>query len=819
MVNYTTEELASIINGKLTGPKNLIFNTIIIDSRNLPANNNSVFFALQGKFHDGHNYINNLYDKGVRIFVVNKEESNHLVDKGCAFIKVENTLMALHKLAAFHRKRFTYPVLAITGSNGKTVVKEWLYECLRKEYNIIRSPKSFNSQVGVPLSIMLMDDIHQTAIIEAGISMPGEMEKLAEIINPDLGILTMIGDAHQENFIDINQKIDEKIKLFKSAKKIYTSAQQKNVLKVLKDKYPDKKILCWSISENADLTIKNITKTKNNIIAEGFFNKNPIKLQIPFFDNASIENILLISLILFDMEYDNITINERIGILEPLAMRLELKQGKNNCTIINDAYNSDINSLSIAIDLLNRQNQNKSKTLILSDILESSKSENELYKTISALIKEKKVDNFIGIGEALIRNKSQFDSNSKFFESTDSFLATQPENYFSDEAILVKGARKFEFEKIIHALERKEHRTILEINLNALVHNLNVFRSLIKPSTKMMAMVKAFSYGTGAHEIAGLLQYHRIDYLGVAFVDEGITLRQSGINTPIIVMQPEEYAFDTMIKFNLEPEIYNFEILQNLCKYLKRKNIENYPVHIKFDTGMNRMGFLPDESDKVIETLKETKELLVKSVFSHLAASDEPAQDDFTHLQIKKFNYIRNKFLNAFDYKIIFHLCNSEGIVRFPEAQFDMVRLGIGLYGICNSLNDKLMHIGTLKSTIIQVKKVNKGESVGYNRKWIAQKDSEIAIVPIGYADGINRKLGNGKGYFIVKNNKVPIVGNICMDVCMIDVTGLNAKTGDEVIIFGKENTVQEIADVIGTIPYEILTSISGRVKRIYYQE
>ncbi|MDY6801063.1 MAG: bifunctional UDP-N-acetylmuramoyl-tripeptide:D-alanyl-D-alanine ligase/alanine racemase [Bacteroidota bacterium] len=816
---YTTLEIAKLIDAQSFIKKDGKIQYLLIDSRNLVSTVNALFFAIRGERHDGHDFIKELYHKGVKNFVVEKipEYKNDL--ENASFLLVDNTLKALQKVAAAHRTKFNYPVVGITGSNGKTIVKEWLFHLIQGKKNVVRNPKSYNSQVGVPLSVWLMSEINNFAIFEAGISMPGEMQLLEKIIHPDIGLITNVGEAHQENFKDYKEKCVEKLKLFDHSKQIIYCKDHSLIHQEIEARFPDKNVFTWSENSDANLKILNKSRKDHSTFIDFQFNNKENHIIIPFTDSASIEDAIHVLAVLLATGIIPEDFQQKFETLPSVAMRLELKKGINNCTLINDSYNSDLNSLSIALNYLEQQNQHSQKTLIISDILQSGKEEKELYQEVSKLLKKYYVNRLIGIGEALSNQGDLFTLEKRFFKTTSDFLHHLTKNDFADEAILLKGARDFHFEKISSVLEEKSHRTVLEINLNAMVHNLNYFRSKLDHGTKIMAMVKALSYGSGTFEIANILQYQRVDYLGVAFTDEGVALREAGIKMPIIVMNPEQNSFDLMIEYQLEPEIYNFLVLNKFYEALKNAGKYNYPVHLKLDTGMHRLGFMKHEINQLIDEIKEKKFIKIRSVFSHLAASDEDVHDYFTRKQIDLFDNISNKIIQALDYPILRHISNSAGIERFPEAQFDMVRLGIGLYGISATNQEKLATVSTLKSTVIQTKQVVKDETIGYSRKARAQNDMTIAIVPVGYADGLNRRLGNGRGKLFINGFFVPIVGNICMDMCMVDITGCNIYEGDEVIVFGKEQSVVDLANMLETIPYEIFTSVSTRVKRVYFQE
>jgi len=823
---YSVSKISEIVNGQLFGTINeeLKIKELLTDSRQLIYPTHTLFFAISGKRNDGHNYIDELYKKGVKTFVIEEYfDFNKYTE--AAFIIVKNSLQALHVLAAYHRSKFDIPVIGITGSNGKTIVKEWLFQLLSNDYNIARSPKSYNSQIGVPLSVWQLNKENTLAIFEAGISEPEEMGKLQAIIKPTIGIFTNIGQAHEINFININQKIGEKLKLFIQVNTlIYSSDYYELKDRLLKTELHKKiNVFTWSKNHPAGLNIKSIKRTGLSTLIKGVFNENIIEITIPFSDNASIENAIHCWALMLNLKYDNAVIAQRMQKLAPVAMRLELKEGVNNCSIINDSYNSDINSLAIAIDFLNQQKQHKQKILILSDILQSGRSDEELYQQVSVLCNEKKIKKIIGIGNAISKYKYLFDIESDFYADTDSFLNNLNLHTFQKQSILLKGARTFQFERISKALQQKVHETVLEINLTAIIKNLNYFRSLLKPQTKIMAMVKAFSYGSGSYETANILQFHNIDYLAVAYADEGLELRKAGITTPIMIMNPEEDGFSAMLRYHLEPEIYNFRVLNLFEKAIQEELISDtvVPIHIKIDTGMHRLGFEEDAIDELIKRLKINSRLKIASIFSHLAVADYKEEDDFTLRQIESFEKISSKIIKEFKYPILRHILNTAGIVRFPQAQFDMVRVGLGLYGIHFDKGEqsKLQNVSKLKSCISQIKHLPANESVGYGRSFITTKDTSIAIIPVGYADGLNRNLSNGRGKIWIKGKLVPIVGKICMDMCMIDVTDIKCNEGDEVLIFGKEHPIAELAKTIGTIPYEVLTSVSRRVKRVYFQE
>lgn len=827
-MNYSISNISQIIHATIHGNSDnpVFFKSLLIDSRKISNAETSLFFAIKGERNDGHIFINELYEKGLRAFVVSTLPSNIPIYKEATFFLVNDTLLALQKLTANHRSQFHIPVIGITGSNGKTIVKEWLFQLLREDKNIVRSPKSFNSQVGVPLSVWQISEENNFAIFEAGISKSGEMQLLESIILPTIGLLTNIGQAHDENFESQKHKLAEKLSLFiHSEILIYC----KDYLLVQEEITNNKafiglNVFSWSRKVKADLLVGRITKSSTDTEIQAVYKNDFIKINIPFTDEASIENAIHCWAMMLYLGYENDVITERMKMLSPVAMRLELKEGINNCSIINDSYNSDLGSLGIALDFLNQQKQHPKKTLIISDILQSGRNEENLYKEVAELIHKKGISRLIGIGEAISRQSSLFNIEKIFYNSTSEFLSNYNNSLFKDETILLKGARPFGFEAISKMIQQKAHETVLEINLNAIVHNLNYYRSKIKTDTKIMAMVKAFSYGSGSFEIANILQFHRVDYLAVAYADEGIELRKAGITMPIMVMNPEEQSYDSMIQYNLEPEIYSFRVLSLFEETLKRsdRNISQpISIHIKLDTGMHRLGFEESEVNELIVRIKNNRHISISSVFSHLAASDEAEHDDFTWQQIKSFNVMSEKIKSHFSNSILKHILNSAGITRFPDAQFEMVRLGIGLYGIgANAAEqNQLQNVSTLKTSISQIKNIPAHETIGYGRKGVTNRDIQIATVPIGYADGLSRKLSNGKGKMIVKGKEAPIIGNVCMDMCMIDITDIKANENDEVIVFGEAYSITEVAKDVGTIPYEVLTNVSRRVKRVYYQE
>jgi Alr-MurF fusion protein len=794
---------------------------LLLDSRKIVSPLSSLFFAVKGKRHDGHRFLKELYAKGIRSFVV--EDMEHLKTSDfpeANILQVKDSITALQEVAAYHRSNFDCKVIGITGSNGKTIVKEWLSQLLSKDFNIVRSPKSYNSQTGVPLSVWQMNEEHTLGLFEAGISQPGEMKNLEKVIRPTIGIFTNIGTAHEEGFESRRQKVLEKLKLFKNSKVLFYCRDHEEIDREIRINYAGLKTFCWSRSEDSDLLIKEITKEGNKAKAQISYQGKLLSFHLPFADDASIENLFhcIALLLYFDIAPNEI--QNRLHNLQQIAMRLELKEGINSCYVIDDTYNNDLAGITIAINFLDQQKHKEDKAVILSDVLESGMKEQELYQNISNLLKEKGIQRLIGIGKTISRNKSLFNLESKFYEGTEEFLKGFNPQDFSEEMILVKGARVFQFERIIQQLQRKVHGTVLEVNLDALSHNLNFYHAQLKPMTKIMVMVKAFAYGSGSFEVANLLQFHRVDYLAVAYADEGVALRENGISLPVMVMNPSYHTFDKMFQYNLEPEIYNFKVLYEYLDFLKVNGISS-KIHLKIDTGMKRLGFEEKDIKDLIGLLKKNKTLNVASIFTHLAGADEEIHNEFTRGQIDRFKKNCTLMEEKLGYKVLKHALNSAGIVRFPEAQMDMVRLGIGLYGVeANGLQQgNIETVGTLKTIISQIKEIKAGETVGYSRKGKAEKNITIATIAIGYADGYDRRFSNGKGKVLINGKYCPIVGNVCMDMCMVDISGVEAHEGDEVIVFGKELPIYKIAQDIGTIPYEILTNVSERVKRIFYAE
>ncbi len=830
-MSYQVQNIATIIHADAAVHSDAFIEHLLIDSRKIVFPETSLFFAISGPRRDGHQFIREVYERGVRNFVV-KKGFNISVFPQANFLLVTDVLSALHELAAWHRSRYSIPVIGITGSNGKTIVKEWLNQLLQQDYNIVRSPRSYNSQVGVPLSVWQMNEQHTLGIFEAGISTAGEMEKLAKLIQPVSGVFTNIADAHSEGFINDRQKAIEKSLLFANAHSIVFG---RDALKPSLSPDGEDKILFPNVtdfffwSRDADATLKIISEEKGptQSLITADYNGRTISITIPFTDRISIDNAITCWCVLLQMKYEERVIQERMLLLEPVEMRMQLKKAINNCYLLNDSYSNDMSSLDLGIDYLQQQAGNQRTTIILSDILQSGQHEEALYRDIAAQLSVRGIHRLIGIGTAISKYKYLFTEleaplSVAFYHSTDEFLHQVSTQQFRDEYILLKGARVFEFERISAWLEQKVHQTVMEINLSAMIHNLKEYQAQVKPSTKLMAMVKAFSYGSGSAEVARILQFHKVEYLAVAYADEGVDLRKAGISLPIMVMNADEATFDALVTHDLEPEIYSFPIYHAFHHYLKQQGITQFPVHIKFNTGMNRLGFEIEDCTDLGRRIVTDLTMAVKTVFSHLVASENAEHDGFTQHQVHLFEKACAEMQHTLGYSFIKHIANSAAIFRKPEYQFDMVRLGIGLYGV-DSADGKglsLQTVATLRSTIAQIRKVKTGDTVGYGRKGQVHRDSLIATVRIGYADGYGREMGNGKGSMYIHGELAPVIGNVCMDMTMIDVTDIpGAKEGNEVEIFGKSLPVQEVAERGGTIAYEIMTGISQRVKRVYVEE
>ena len=826
-MSYTIEKITQFINAERYGDTSAKISFLLTDSRSLCFPEETLFFALRSDRNNGHHYIPELYRRGVRNFVVESVPKDFSTLYSHAnFLQVSNTLTALQRLTTCHRKEFNIPIVGITGSNGKTMVKEWLSQLLSFDMNVTRSPKSYNSQIGVPLSVWLLNENSQIGLIEAGISKVGEMQALHDIIQPTIGVLTSLGAAHQENFSSLKEKCNEKLLLFKSTQALVYQLDDNVAAKCIQESHYDGKLLAWSENDTtAAFFVNRIEKNDTtSTVIYTWQNKIHGSFTLPFIDEASVSNCITCAVLALYLDILPEVLEQRMATLEPVAMRLEVKEGQHGCTLINDSYNSDINSLDIALDFMNRRPDQKrrERTLILSDIYQSGETEQQLYADVAALIKKRGVKKFIGIGTALGRQQHSFEGleTKFFFDNISDFIGSKVFESLHDEVILLKGARSFGFDKLTELLVKKVHETVLEVNLNAVVDNLNWYRSFLKPETKLICMIKADAYGAGAVEIAKTLEDHRVDYLAVAVADEGAILRRNGITSNIMIMNPEMSSFKTLFDYELEPEVYSFRLLDALIKAAEKEGITGYPVHIKLDTGMHRLGFNPrNDIDKLIEKLHHQHALIPRSVFSHFVGSDSNDFDSFSAEQFTLFDEGSKKLQTAFGHHILRHIDNSAGIEHFPERQMDMCRLGLGLYGINPRTNAIMNNVSTLKTTILQLRNVPAGETVGYSRRGAIDKDSVIAAIPIGYADGLNRKLGNHNCYCLVNGKRAYYIGNICMDVALIDVTGIYCEEGDSVEIFGDNLPVTVLSDALETIPYEVLTVISNRVKRVYFQD
>ena len=827
-MKYSIEKVATLIGARRYGTNQGDIRWLLTDSRSLCFPEETLFFALKTQRNDGHRYIDDLYRRGVRNFVVDHLPEHPESDAN--YLKVPSPLAALQRLAERHRDEFDVPVVGITGSNGKTMVKEWLYQLLLPSQKIVRSPRSYNSQIGVPLSVWLLNEQTEVGIFEAGISQPGEMFALRDIIQPTIGVLTSLGTAHQENFRSMEEKCMEKLELMHDTEAMVYCSDNDIVSRCIRRmQYKGEKISWSQCDEKAALFLRKEErgKGKENTKLTYVWQGEEYSYEIPFIDEASIENSITCAAVALHLGLTPDQLTERMPKLEPVAMRLEVKEGQRGCVLINDSYNSDVNSLNIALDFMNRRRdmiQRESLCIILSDIFQTGASPEALYAQVSDLCVKRGINKFIGIGPELTAQADKIQIADKaFFSDVPHFLSSEAFSSLRNELILLKGARSFGFDQITEQLEQKVHETILEVNLNALVDNLNHFRSFLKPDTKMVCMIKADGYGAGAVEIAKTLQEHHVDYLAVAVADEGVTLRKAGITANIMIMNPEMTAFKTMFDYDLEPEVYSFRLLDALIRAARKEGITGWPVHIKLDTGMHRLGFDPQgDIAELIERLKHQNAVIPRSVFSHFVGSDSDDFDAFSAEQFAKFDAASRQLQAAFSHKILRHMDNSAGIEHFPERQMDMCRLGIGLYGVDPYLTSQpspLKCVSTLKTTILQMRRVPAGETVGYSRKGKIERDSVIAAIPIGYADGLNRHLGNRHGYCLVYGQKAEYVGNICMDVAMIDVTDIPCQEGDQVEIFGEHLPVSELSDTLDTIAYEVLTGVSNRVKRVYFQD
>jgi alanine racemase len=824
--DYTISDIATISGGKLVRQvSNRLVKRLIIDSRKLIDPEISLFFALSGPRNDGHHFVRELYERGVRNFVVSQITENTDLLYDANIILVEDTLKALQKIAAHHRSQFNIPVVGITGSNGKTIVKEWLFQLLEDKYHIVRSPRSYNSQVGVPLSVWNLDKSHTLALFEAGISQPNEMSVLNEIIKPDIGVFINLGEAHNEHFASYAQKGKEKTALFNGCKTVVFSGDYPVIKNALKEFAPlnNCRLLSWSAKDkNADLFVSRVEQSNHAAVLHAVYQHNDFEVEIPFNDAGSIENAAICLLFCLNL---GLTIEElkiRFKRLQPVAMRLQMLEGINGCSIINDSYNSDMGSLEIALDFLNQQQHLQKRTLIISDILQTGESPKMLYQKVAELCAEKRIDRIIGIGPEISSHAAAFKHLGQFYPTTEAFLTAFHSDLFNHELVLIKGARPFKFERISKRLEYKSHETVLEINLDALVHNLNYFKQLLTPGTKLMVMVKAFSYGIGSFEIAHLLEYEKVDYLAVAYADEGLDLRKAGVKTPIMVMNPDSGSFESLIRNQLEPELYSHRTIKEFAAAISRMRlIQPHSIHLKLDTGMHRLGFMENELSALISVLQDNPMMHVASVFTHLSSADNSESDNFTKLQLERFEVMSKQIEDAVGYSVLKHALNSSGILRFAKNQYDMVRLGIGLYGYASTpaIQTNLQPSARLKTQISQIKELAAGEFVGYGQGTKLSKPTKMATIPIGYADGLSRQLGNGKGSLWINDKEAKLLGNVCMDMCMVDVTDINCEEGDEVEVFGENISLESLAEKMNTIPYEVISNISRRVKRVYYRD
>ncbi len=806
---------------------------LLTDSRSLSVPEQTVFFALTTPHGDGHHYIQQLYDRGVRHFVVRNDDverqqhwQQHCPD--AVFHLTSDTLAELQYVVAKHRQQFHIPVVGITGSNGKTIVKEWLYQLLSPDKMVTRSPRSYNSQIGVPLSVFLLNKHSQIGVFEAGISRVGEMQRIAPVIDSTIGVLTNIGAAHQEHFASLEQKLQEKLQLFVHTPTIVYCTDDALIGKEMIRQYSDRTLIGWSMHDaHAPIYIYGVRHTAHTISFSCQAHVDGLPAQfaasIPFTDEASLHNAVNAAVValLLGMPADVVT--QRLQQLEPVAMRLEVKQGVRRCTVINDSYNSDLPSLDIALDFMHRRTDalRQHCTLVLSDIDQSGLRQEQLYGEVADLIHHRGVGRLVTVGPHLAQCRHLFaPTPTVCFNNVNELIASQLLRELHDEIILLKGARRFRFEQLAELLAEKVHETTLEVDLTGLVDNLNHYRSLLRPTTRLMCMIKADAYGAGAIEVAKTLAEHHVDYLAVAVADEGVALRAQGITTSVVVMNPEVAALRTLFDYRLQPEVYSFRILDALIEEGRREGIVNFPIHIKIDTGMHRLGFHPiDDLPLLIERLQHQRVLLPSSVFTHFVGADSDDFDDYSQQQYQLFTSAADSLQAAFSHHILRHINNSAGIEHFPEWQLNMCRLGLGLYGVSPRGYHLLHNVLTLRTTILQIHALAAGETVGYSRRTTLQRDSRVAAIPIGYADGLSRQFGNGNAYCIVNGKQAPYVGNICMDVAMIDVTDITCQEGDSVEIFGLQLPITTLANVAHTIPYEVMTAVSNRVKRIYYRE
>ena len=817
-MTYRTEQLPDLLGAeRAVLPQPGQVSQLLIDSRLLQSPARTLFVAITGPYRDGHHFVKELYEQGVRHFVLHTGRIDEQQLPQANLFYVSDTVKALQRLAARHRQRFSLPIVGITGSNGKTIVKEWLFQLLHPDYRICRSPKSYNSQLGLPLSLWKLHEAHELGLFEAGISQTGEMEHLSQTLQCTIGLLTNIGSAHQEGFASRQQKVEEKLKLFEPAEIILYRRGNPMVDEAI-DRL-GKPTFCWSTEADADVQVE----WQGGAECELRYQNRRMHFRLPYTDEASFENTMHCILLMLWLGRDADAIAERLSRLEPLGMRLERTAGVNGCLLINDSYNADLEGLAAALAPLRQLDAYRLRTVVLSDILQSGLPTESLYQQVAHLLQRHKVDRLIGVGEAVQALQALLHPSVQqaYYSDTDAFLQQQLHEQFQDEVILIKGARRFSFERIARRLSAKTHQTELEVNLSALLHNVRVYQRQLRPDTRLAVMVKAAAYGSGSLEVARALEFHQVDYLAVAYADEGIELREGGISLPIMVLNPEEAVFDSLLRYQLEPEIYSPRLLRQFGQFTRHAPVE-VAIHLKVDTGMRRLGFTEEQVDELLSLLRSYPQLRVRTVFSHLAASDMPGEDQFTRQQVEQFRGFCERLAHVLPYPFMRHILNSSGITRFPQYQMDMVRLGIGAYGIDASpgMQEQLQPVFSLRARISQIKTLAAGETVGYSRVGRLPGPGRIATVSIGYADGLPRLVSNGRYALQIRGQRAPIVGTVCMDMCMVDVTQIpEAAEGDEVLVFGPDLDVRELAEAMETIPYEVFTSVSPRVRRIYTDE
>ena len=821
---YTTSQIAAMLGAKTSSAANLPVSHLLIDSRSLIDPAETMFFAITTATNDGHRYIAELYENGVRAFVVNRVPEEMHLKSDAVFIQVPDVTRALQTIAAAHRSAFHGSVIGITGSRGKTTVKEWLYQLLADDFSIVRSPRSFNSQIGVPLSVWEITEGTELAIIEAGVSRQGEMKTLRPIIRPEIGVITNINSEHAEGFRSLQQKAEEKAALMSECRSLVYCLDEQPIRDAIAKTCHPRQTMAWSrLDPLAPLYIYVINHKESSTELTYIYGEESSSLTLPFTAWSDLQNALHCLGVMLCLGIDRERIARSMATLTPIRTRLNVIEGVNDCLLIYDSYTSDLHSLAPAIDFMSRRHTgHRTTTLILSDVMHETMAPQKLYQAVAKLLRQRKINRLIGIGEEFMKWSKYFDADSTFYPDTATFLAEVSPSDFGSELILIKGAPRFHFDMIADMLEARQHETMLEVNLDSMVHNFNVFRSMVRPTTGIVCMVKASGYGAGSYEVAKTLQSQGAAYLAVAVMDEGVDLRRAGITMPIMVLNPKVVNYRTLFAYNLEPEVFSLDVLHELIREGEKYGITDYPVHIKVDTGMHRLGFTEKDIPQLIEVLRHQKVVRPESIFSHLAAADCPEMDSYTLEQFRLFDTYCDQIQSAFNHRILRHILNSTGISRFPEHQHDLVRLGICLYGIPtmdDGSQSDLIQVSTLTTSIISIKEWPAGTTIGYSRRGVCRRDSRIATIPIGYADGINRHLGNGGMNVYVNGTLCPTIGNICMDACMIDITDADCQVGDRVEIFGPNIPVETIARTLDTIPYEVLTSVSTRVKRIYFRE